>query len=375
MQGPWINTGNIASQLRDLLEFSTSGVIPFSQIPNYIKEKADEKEKLEQEIKNLELKIGMLTLEQSDRESLRDQALQDERMTAAELKSYLDLMTELRKAGIPIDEISKFAKAVNGIRELGYDVGKVIREFSDYESVETRRKMLQDSVKMLQNEFNHLSQKCSSLEIMVNSHEQIISLFKDLDGMGFGLEELKLLWNTINEIAVANNIPLNEAPQKFVKDIEEQYRNKLGFESKVQNLKTEVNTLTQEKKRLHEELSAQPLIGPILIGLFQIGVNEQDIINMAYIFQRHAYGGSSSTSSIMDIQSLIAELQKYGSIKSTIEQLGQEADMLRNEIASLKAQKQDILARLIYSRQIYQVLWTTDLLRNQIKSLRLLCII
>ena len=97
------------------------------------------------------------------------------------------------------------------------------------------------------------------------------------------------------------------------------------------------------------------MIGPILIGLFQIGVNEQDIINMAYIFQRHADGGNSSTSISIDIQTLIAELQKYGSIKSTIEQLGQEADKLRNEIASLKAQKQDILARSIYSRQIYQV--------------------
>jgi len=72
---------------------------------------------------------------------------------------------------------------------------------------------------------------------------------------------------------------------------------------------------------------------------------------MAYIFQRHADGGSSS----MDIQTLIAEIQKYGSIKSTIEKLSQEADRLRNEIASLKAQKRDILARLIYSRQIYQV--------------------
>ena len=97
------------------------------------------------------------------------------------------------------------------------------------------------------------------------------------------------------------------------------------------------------------------MIGPILIGLFQIGVNEQDIINMAYIFQRHADGGSSSTSISIDIQSLIAELQKYGSINSTIEKLSQEADKLRNEIASLKAQKHDILARLIYSRQIYQV--------------------
>ena len=112
----------------------------------------------------------------------------------------------------------------------------------------------------------------------------------------------------------------------------------------MQNLKAEVNTLTQEKKRLHEELLAQPLIGPILIGLFQIGVNEQDIINMAYVFQRHADGGSSSTSSSIEIQTLIAELQKYGSIKSTIEQLGQEADKLRNEIASLKAHKQDLEA-------------------------------
>ena len=84
------------------------------------------------------------------------------------------------------------------------------------------------------------------------------------------------------------------------------------------------------------------MIGPILIGLFQIGVNEQDIINMAYIFQRHADGGSSSIS--IDTQTLIAELQKYGSIKSTIEQVGQEADKLRNAITSLKAHKQDLEA-------------------------------
>ena len=58
--------------------------------------------------------------------------------------------------------------------------------------------------------------------------------------MEFGLEELKLLQNTINEIAVANNIPLNEAQRKFFKDIEEQYDKKLGFESKVQNLKCRI---------------------------------------------------------------------------------------------------------------------------------------
>ena len=133
---------------------------------------------------------------------------------------------------IPVDDISKFTKTVDGIREYGYDVGKVISEFSESQSRETRRKMLQDSVRMLQNESNYLGQKCSSLENTVNSHKQIIFIFKELEGMGFGLEELKLLWNTINEIAVANNIPLNEAQRKFFKDIEEQYDKKLDLNPK-----------------------------------------------------------------------------------------------------------------------------------------------
>src|SRR5690348_14037016 len=151
-------------------------------------------------------------------------------MTATELKWYSDIKAELRKYGISVDDISKFAKAVNGIRQYGYDVGKVISEFLEFQSRETRHKMLQDTMRMLQNESNYLCQKCSSLENTVNSHEQIISIFKELEAMGFGLEELKLLSNTINEITVANNMPLNEAQQKFFKDIKEQYDKKIGFE-------------------------------------------------------------------------------------------------------------------------------------------------
>jgi len=81
---------------------------PFSQIPNYIKQKVEQKEKLEEEIKNLERKIEKLILEQSDRESLRDQALHDERMTATELKWYPDIKAELRKYGISVDYMKNY---------------------------------------------------------------------------------------------------------------------------------------------------------------------------------------------------------------------------------------------------------------------------
>ena len=68
-------------------------------------------------------------------------------MTAAELKWYSDLRAGLQKYGLPVDDIPKFAKAVNGLRQYEYDVGKVISEFSESQSLETRHKMLQDSVR------------------------------------------------------------------------------------------------------------------------------------------------------------------------------------------------------------------------------------
>jgi hypothetical protein len=360
---------NIASHLKDLLDFSTTN-IPFSQLPNYIKQNADEKEKLEKEVKKLKAQKEILNLQKSYSESVRDQALQDERMTATELKWHSDIKAELRKYGIPVDDIPKFAKAVNGLAEYGYDVVKIISEFSESQSRETRQKMLEDSVRMLQNEYNFLGQKCSSLENTVNSHEQIISILKELEAMEFGPEELKLLWNTINEIAAANNMPLYEAQQKFFKDVEEQYDNKLGFESKVQNLRLEINKLSEHNSKL-------PLVGPLLAKLVQSGVNEQDIINVAYIFNTHI-GSKSNT---IDIQLLISDLHKYPTINSVIPQLSQDRDNLTNQIASLKTLKQDlerqnqiIVALSTYSKQIAEFYCASAaaLFRKEVKRLVLI---
>ena len=55
------------------------------------------------------------------------------------------------------------------------------------------------------------------------------------------------MWNTIKEIVDANNISADKASQKFFSDVIQQYDDKLGFEGKVQNLKSEIqkNELTR----------------------------------------------------------------------------------------------------------------------------------
>jgi len=163
---------------------------------------------------------------------------------------------------------------------------------------------------------------------------------------------------------------LYEAQQKFFKDVEEQYDKKLGFESKVQNLRLEINKLSEHNSKL-------PLVGPLLAKLVQSGVNEQDIINVAYIFNTH----TGSKSNTIDIQLLISDLHKYGPIKSVIQQLSQDKDNLENQIASLKIQKQDldrqnqVIAVLsIYLKQIVEFYCRSAaaLFRNEIKRMVLI---
>lgn len=103
---------NIASYLTDLLEFSKS--VPFSKMTNYIQQKVDEKEKLEQEIKNLEDDVGILQMEKRDYQAFRDGALEDMKLTKEELRSYSSHKAELAKYGIPVSDFSKLAKITNG---------------------------------------------------------------------------------------------------------------------------------------------------------------------------------------------------------------------------------------------------------------------
>ena len=365
---------NIASHLEDLLEFSKISV-PLLQIPDYIKQKTDEKRKLEEEIENLKGQIQKLGLEKLDLEANRHVALQQEKMTATGLKWYLDLKNELKKYEIPIEDVAEFAKVVNGIKQQGYDLGKVIMEFSDIDSRETRHKMLFESLQMLESKCTNLKQESSILENTVNFHKQTMTKYNELVAIGFGLKELKALWYTINEISIANNISMKEAPLKFFKDIEEQYDNKLGFESKVDSLRLEVNSLSHELNRIRAGLLAQPLVGSALIRLIQSGVKEQDIINIANIFESVSNGNSSTT----DMQLLIAELKQYKTSKAIIQRLNQESVELKNQINSFNIQKQElqmyyqiVLPMSIYYYTIQLVSsyhGSVHLLRNKINGL------
>ena len=180
----------IASYLTNLIEFSKT--VPFSQISEFIQQKAEQKKDLEQEIQMLNDQIKKLNEEKSISEARRASALHEENRTTAELKSYSDSKKELGRYGIHIDDdVLKFVKVVHGISQQGYDVGKVIKEFSDLESLKSEHWSYQASIPNLKKNYDDLNQKYSMLEQSMNSCDQALSLYNELRSMGFGLKGAK----------------------------------------------------------------------------------------------------------------------------------------------------------------------------------------
>jgi hypothetical protein len=189
-----------------------------------------------------------------------------------------------------------------------------------------------------------------------------MNIYSYLEGMSFGIKELKQLWHTIGEIAEANKIPPKEAVSKFLQDIENEYDNKLGFDSKIKEKKEELDQL--KNKIIHDRLMfrLEPSIGPTLSNLFQIGITEQDIIGITQLVEicsnNTVYSGSSpgpgygpypnhqnennNKSRSEYWKSWIDELKNYGDIKSAMKKQQGNLNKIQKEIEDLEKQKQDI---------------------------------
>jgi len=136
---------------------------------------------------------------------------------------------------------SKFVNVVVGAKQqLEFDPTFIVEKVSNLAKLEMDQKTLEEKARSLNKERQFLEQKCSILEQGELVHAHRISIYEELEKMGMGIKELKLLRHTVAEIATANKISEDKAVQRFFSDLEQQYDYMLGFESKIQNLKSEI---------------------------------------------------------------------------------------------------------------------------------------
>jgi hypothetical protein len=163
----------IGSYITNLLEFSDT--VPFSQIPNYIVQKTEEKKRLEEQIAEHEAKIRELQTRKTDLELITT-------TTSENLKWFVGIKEELEtKYGIQVNDIPRFAKAMDGISQKGYDIDKVLLEFSDLELARNDYVFYQERIPSLENKKKYLENDAlcyKRVEISINKDFLLLMSYK-----------------------------------------------------------------------------------------------------------------------------------------------------------------------------------------------------
>ncbi len=104
--------------------------------------------------------------------------------------------------------------------------------------------------------------------------------YHSLNSLGFGLKELKYLANTVREIAVANNIKVEDAVKKFLDDVEKDYDDKIGFEDSIKVLQEKKTKLEQNNPFYKDMFEKQTAAALSIHYVKSKGVTDSDIINI-----------------------------------------------------------------------------------------------
>lgn len=196
------------------------------------------------------------------------------------LEQYKNLEQELyAKYKLKLDnEIEPFCKPIFDFKHYDYEPWRIISEYKNIESLKQSKISLQEDIKEQRSVRDHLSRQISILKNQLCFCTQEISTYKDLCGYGFGLKELKIVRQTLVQIAVANHMRPEEVGKKFLKDIEDQYDDKVGFKNIIEELKTEKIKIKEEIPLHKSTLTLQALASVSLLNLHNNGVTDIDII-------------------------------------------------------------------------------------------------
>ena len=135
---------------------------------------------------------------------------------------------------------------------------------------------------------------------------------------GFGIIELRTLFNILNEIGLEKNQNFDVTIKKFFDDVKN-YVEVIGSRIEIDRLKNQRKILEEQIMKEREKYIAYPTVIESIIRLAGSGINEQDIVKIDKILMMTDYYPNKDKP--LYKEKLIDDLQKYGNLKIAIKNL------------------------------------------------------
>jgi hypothetical protein len=215
--------------------------------------------------------------------------LKKNRMTAEKLDWYLEMKTHLLVSGHSEDDFELVLNAISLIKENGYDLLVMAAQFSIHEQLKSSVRRLQVQNSISESKGRQLEEKATNIEQAIESKSQLLWHMVELETMGFGLKQIKRLYDVIKEINEANGFSESDgyAVKMLLDQVERNYDTLLGFEKRIAEVKTEIYNLHIQRLGQLNILSAQPYVGGALARLLGKGLREDQILKLANVVEMH----------------------------------------------------------------------------------------
>lgn len=367
------NTTNSSSNSKYLTDNVNSSKPSLSEISHYIRQLREEKTILEEKIDELNnIIIGLNEKVEQINYKIQD-LFQKEKTDESLIKWFIQLKKQLfERYSINLFDLELFSKVIINIKNLGFNENEIINRFFKILSLEATIKNLNDEINIMSNNLNAIRNEYSTTKSLVDINSITLDAYKQLEVMGFGLEELKHLWLTITEITKAKHIPHETAIQIFIKDVEDNYYNKIDFEKKAEEKRSELHSILDQINIQRIILSNIPFMGQKMAYLLQNGIDEIDILNIHKLITNqmniYHYRNGKSSNNINDNQGkftnqnnsnipkpkfydmLISDINKYHELRYAIISLSKNLDKIKQQISNMIKQR-DKLSTL-YSKDL-----------------------
>jgi hypothetical protein len=251
-----VSPEKVIQYMNQLYDVSKEESIPFEQVSSYIKEKLEEKKKIEEEIKQT------------------DAILQSKNVSIQAINEHLQLNEKLKEHGLSTQDIDKLLNVLLNAKKYGFDGKEIADKFYNIQGLEWKEKQLKD--------------KCKKLSKKISRYKDVAPLAEDIAALGIGINELIALKAGINEAVKHYNLPFVSATMHLIADIKKY--------NKINGLKKELSTLYLFKFAINEACSSQTESLITLAKLKSYGVTEDRILQLNNFVENNGYKASSYTS-------------------------------------------------------------------------------
>ena len=254
----YIPPGKAIELINQIYESSKSESVSPDQLPDYVKQKLEEKKKIDEEIKEA------------------DSILQSKNVNIQAMNEHLALNEKLKEHGLSTQDIDKLLKILANAARYGFDGNRIASKLYDIGDLERKQKGLKN--------------KCKEFSKQAAKYKDIVPLTEEIAAWGIGIAELLALKIGINQVAKYYNIPPLATTLRLIEDLRKY--------NKINGLKEEISALYLQKYTIEQAYSrkSQPLIA--LATLKSHGITEARILELNNFLDNNGYKTSSYTSTL-----------------------------------------------------------------------------